>query len=113
MLDAELTDEGVLRARLKVSPDGSARPEELLEALGLRDLLDQGAVLVANRRGAGPMTEPWLSARGRTESGRRRGRSPTDPSGPGSAARAQDAGRTHRSLLNPNTNTQTASVPER
>jgi radical SAM-linked protein len=42
LLDAELTDEGTLRARLKVSPDGSARPEELLECLGLRDLLDQG-----------------------------------------------------------------------
>ncbi len=46
LLNAELNDEGVLRARLKVSPDGSARPEELLECLGLRDLLDQGAVLV-------------------------------------------------------------------
>ena len=46
LLNAELTDEGVLRARLKVCPDGSARPEELLECLGLRDLLDQGAVLV-------------------------------------------------------------------
>ena len=46
LLNAELTGEGVLRARLKVSPDGSARPEELLECLGLRDLLDQGAVLV-------------------------------------------------------------------
>ena len=45
LLNAELTDEGVLRARLKVCPDGSARPEELLECLGLRDLLDQGAVL--------------------------------------------------------------------
>ena len=46
LLNAELTDEGVLRARLKVCPDGSARPEELLECLGLRDLLDEGAVLV-------------------------------------------------------------------
>ena len=45
LLDAELTDEGMLRARLRVSPDGSVRPEELLESLGLRDLLDQGAVL--------------------------------------------------------------------
>jgi len=42
---AELTGEGLLRFRLKVSPDGSARPEELLEALALRDLLDHGAVL--------------------------------------------------------------------
>ncbi|MGC8644576.1 MAG: TIGR03936 family radical SAM-associated protein [Isosphaeraceae bacterium] len=46
LLRAELTDEGMLWARLKVSPDGSARPEELLECLGLRDLLDQGAYLV-------------------------------------------------------------------
>jgi radical SAM-linked protein len=43
LLEAELTDEGTLWARLKVSPDGSARPEELFEYLGLRDLLDQGA----------------------------------------------------------------------
>jgi radical SAM-linked protein len=46
LLNAELTAQGVLRARLKVCPDGSARPEELLECLGLRDLLDHGAVLV-------------------------------------------------------------------
>jgi radical SAM-linked protein len=46
LLDAELTDQGRLRARLKVSPEGSVRPEELLECLQLRDLLDQGAVLV-------------------------------------------------------------------
>ncbi len=46
LLNAELTQEGLLKARLKVCPDGSARPEELLECLGLRDLLDQGAVLV-------------------------------------------------------------------
>ncbi len=45
LIAAELTAEGLLRFRLKVSPDGSARPEELLEALALRDLLDQGAVL--------------------------------------------------------------------
>jgi radical SAM-linked protein len=42
---AELTDLGLLRFRLKVSPDGSARPEELLEALALGDLLHLGAVL--------------------------------------------------------------------
>jgi len=45
LIGAELTAEGLLRFRLKVSPDGSARPEELLEALALRDLLDRGAVL--------------------------------------------------------------------
>jgi radical SAM-linked protein len=45
LVAAELTADGLLRFRLKVSPDGSVRPEELLEALALRDLLDLGAVL--------------------------------------------------------------------
>ncbi len=45
LVAAEITDGGLLRFRLKVSPAGSARPEELLEALALRDLLDDGAVL--------------------------------------------------------------------
>jgi radical SAM-linked protein len=45
LLDAELTEEGMLRARFRVSPDGSVRPEEFLECLGLRDLLDHGSVL--------------------------------------------------------------------
>lgn len=42
---AELPDDGFLRFRLKVAPDGSARPEEVLEALRLRDLLDSGTFL--------------------------------------------------------------------
>jgi radical SAM-linked protein len=46
LIGAELTDDGLLRFRLKVSPQGSARPEELLEALAVRDLLTRGAVLV-------------------------------------------------------------------
>ena len=46
VLDAELDLIGGLRFRLKIEPSGSARPEELLEILGLRDLLGQGAVLV-------------------------------------------------------------------
>lgn len=46
LLGAELGPEGPLRFRMKIDPAGSARPEELLEALGLRDLLDAGAVLV-------------------------------------------------------------------
>jgi radical SAM-linked protein len=45
LIGAELTAEGLLRFRLKVSPLGSARPEELLEALAVRDLLECGAVL--------------------------------------------------------------------
>jgi radical SAM-linked protein len=42
---AELRDDGLLCFRLKVAPDGSARPEEVLEALQLRDLLDGGTIL--------------------------------------------------------------------
>ncbi len=49
LLNVELTDDGVLRARLGVFNHGSARPEELLECLGLRDLLEQGAVLVRTK----------------------------------------------------------------
>jgi radical SAM-linked protein len=48
LLDADLTGEGLLRLRLRVAPDGSARPEEVLECLRLRDLLEQGSVLVRN-----------------------------------------------------------------
>ncbi len=46
---AELTASGTLKARLRMGPDGSVRPEELLEALGLRGLLDQGAILERTR----------------------------------------------------------------
>jgi radical SAM-linked protein len=46
LLDAALDAPGVLRFRLKMTPGGSARPEEVLDALGLRDLLGRGAVLV-------------------------------------------------------------------
>ncbi len=45
LLEANLEPDGTLRFRLKMSPNGSARPEEVIEALGLRDLLGQGAVL--------------------------------------------------------------------
>ena len=45
VLEAGLDEAGMLRLRLKVDPGGSARPEEVLEALGLRDLLTQGAIL--------------------------------------------------------------------
>jgi hypothetical protein len=31
---------------LKITPGGSARPEEVVEALGIRDLLGRGSVLV-------------------------------------------------------------------
>jgi radical SAM-linked protein len=49
LLEAEINPEGVLRFRLKVLPDGSARPEEFLEALALRDLLDHGAIVARTR----------------------------------------------------------------
>jgi radical SAM-linked protein len=45
VLAAVLDDAGTLRLHLKVTPDGSARPEEVIEALGLRDLLRGGAIL--------------------------------------------------------------------
>jgi radical SAM-linked protein len=45
ILEAELDTPGLLRFRMKMLPSGSARPEELIDALGLRDLLGRGAVL--------------------------------------------------------------------
>ena len=41
VLGAALAADGLLRFRLKVAPDGSARPEEVLEALAIRDLLEE------------------------------------------------------------------------
>ena len=49
LIAADLTAEGLLQFRLTVASDGSARPEELLEALALRDLLDQGVFLTRTR----------------------------------------------------------------
>jgi radical SAM-linked protein len=46
VLAAGLEPAGALRFRLKISPSGSARPEELIDALGLRDLLGEGSVLI-------------------------------------------------------------------
>ncbi len=45
VLGAEIDPTGTLRFRLRITPQGSARPEEIVDALGLRDLLEQGAVL--------------------------------------------------------------------
>jgi radical SAM-linked protein len=53
--DAALADDGMLRFRLSVSPDGSVRPEEVLEALALRDILDHGAVLTRTNVELGPL----------------------------------------------------------
>ncbi len=51
---AEFASDGMLHFRLIVSPGGSVRPEELLEALALRDLLDRGAVLTRTSVDLGP-----------------------------------------------------------
>lgn len=45
VLDAGLDPDGILRFRLKVTPEGSARPEEILDALALKPLLERGAIL--------------------------------------------------------------------
>jgi radical SAM-linked protein len=58
-LGAELDPEGVLRFRLM--PNGSARPEELVDALGLRDLLAQGAILARTDVELGPLKEAGSS----------------------------------------------------
>jgi radical SAM-linked protein len=46
LIEADLDPQGVLRFRLKITPAGSARSEEVIDALGLSDLLETGAVLV-------------------------------------------------------------------
>ncbi len=46
VLGADLEPHGDLHLRLKIAPDGSARPEEVVEALGLSDLTASGAILV-------------------------------------------------------------------
>ncbi len=47
VLGAELDPLGVLRFRMKITPNGSsARPEEVIDALSLSDLLGIGTVLV-------------------------------------------------------------------
>jgi radical SAM-linked protein len=48
VLGAELDPRGGLRFRTKITPDGSVRPEEVLDILGLRDLLGQGTIVVRN-----------------------------------------------------------------
>ena len=46
VLGAGLAPDGTLDLRMKIAPDGSARPEEVIDALGLKDLTARGAVLV-------------------------------------------------------------------
>ncbi len=45
VLEADLEAGDTLRFRLQMTPSGSARPEEVVDALGLADLLAQGAIL--------------------------------------------------------------------
>jgi radical SAM-linked protein len=49
LVDATLDPAGTLRFRLLITPEGSARPEEIVDALGLRDRLHAGAVLVRSQ----------------------------------------------------------------
>jgi radical SAM-linked protein len=49
---------GLLQFRLKVTPEGSARPEEIVEALGLRDVLDRGAILARSGVELAPYNPP-------------------------------------------------------
>ena len=63
VLSADLAGDGVLRFRLAVVPEGSARPEDLLEALGLGDLLEKAPSSPAStwsstRDGRGPARPP-------------------------------------------------------
>jgi radical SAM-linked protein len=45
VLEAELDPPGVLRFQMKMTPSGSARPEEVIDVLGLSDLLERGTIL--------------------------------------------------------------------
>ncbi|HEX8203026.1 MAG TPA: TIGR03936 family radical SAM-associated protein [Isosphaeraceae bacterium] len=65
VLGADLDPNGVLRLHLKVTPEGSARPEEVLDALGLRDLLEGGTVLARTDLTLADRAEPG----GRTPAG--------------------------------------------
>lgn len=69
VLDAELNTEGTLTFRLKVTPEGSARPEEFVGVLGLDDLRLSGSVLARTDLELVPPVAPAATA-------------PRDPSGP-------------------------------
>jgi radical SAM-linked protein len=45
VLSAAVDADGTLTLRLKMTPNGSARPEEVLDTLGLHDLLEHGGIL--------------------------------------------------------------------
>jgi radical SAM-linked protein len=57
VLDARIEGAGCLRFRMKITSSGAARPEEVLDALGLRDLLERGAVLIRSELELAPRTE--------------------------------------------------------
>ncbi len=72
LIDAALTDQGSLEFRVKVSPQGTVRGEEVVEALGLSDLLERGTVLVRtdvellSTPSGHPQTNPLLKGTGST-----------------------------------------------
>ena len=68
LLQASLSDEGILRFQLRVASTGSARPEELLDTLQLRDLLSLGGILVRDdiELAATPITRVDSSAHAST-----------------------------------------------
>lgn len=61
VLDADVGPEGGLSFRMKIDPGGSARPEEVLEALGLRDLPGLGAVLARTEMELAPRSQTELN----------------------------------------------------
>jgi radical SAM-linked protein len=83
LLDAEVDDEGVLRFRLKVTNSGAAaRPEDIVDVLGLSDLARDGAVLARIDIELAP--EPIRPAPSPPKDRDR------DPSGPAPVAAADD-----------------------
>jgi radical SAM-linked protein len=56
VLEAGLDPDGALRLLMKIAQDGSARPEEVIDALGLKDLLNGGEILVRDDLELHPLT---------------------------------------------------------
>ena len=58
LLDAAIDAAGLLRFRMRIAPEGSARPEEFLAALGLNTLTETGAVLIRTELELAPDPAP-------------------------------------------------------
>ena len=65
VLGADLGADGLLRFRLKMAQDGSARPEDVLDVLGLGDLTGEGAILVRADLELAPTITPQSGPPGR------------------------------------------------